>query len=89
MLERREDEYDKDRVTIEFKFGEVYSFIIRFGWGLFLHIASPQQDDLRLSGPPSNQDGGRGARTRNRRVPADLKADSLSTVPPIPHVLRN
>ncbi|GFO15554.1 hypothetical protein PoB_004205900 [Plakobranchus ocellatus] len=42
--------------------------------------ASPQQGDLRLSGPPSGQDAGGGARTRDRRVPADLRADSLATV---------
>ncbi|GFN74695.1 hypothetical protein PoB_000120100 [Plakobranchus ocellatus] len=46
---------------------------------------SPQQGNLRLSGPPSGQDAGGGARTRDRRVPADLRADSLATVPPTPH----
>ncbi|GFN95224.1 hypothetical protein PoB_002173000 [Plakobranchus ocellatus] len=50
----------------------------------FLYIASPQQGDLRLSGPPSGQGAGGGARTRNRKVPADLRADSLATVPPTP-----
>ncbi|GFO30512.1 hypothetical protein PoB_005701700 [Plakobranchus ocellatus] len=45
---------------------------------------SPQQGDLRLSGPPSGQGAGVGARTRGRRVPADLRADSLATVPPTP-----
>ncbi|GFN82549.1 hypothetical protein PoB_000905500 [Plakobranchus ocellatus] len=50
----------------------------------FLHIASPQQGDLRLSGPPSGQDAGGGARTRHRRVPLDLRADSLATVLPTP-----
>ncbi|GFN83382.1 hypothetical protein PoB_000988800 [Plakobranchus ocellatus] len=54
-------------------------FILRF-----LYIASPQQGDLRLSGPPSGQGAGGGARTRDRRVPADLRADSLATVPPTP-----
>ncbi|GFO17064.1 hypothetical protein PoB_004356900 [Plakobranchus ocellatus] len=44
----------------------------------------PQQGDLRLSGPPSSQDAGGGAQTRDRRVPADLRADSLGTVPPTP-----
>ncbi|GFN84031.1 hypothetical protein PoB_001053700 [Plakobranchus ocellatus] len=48
----------------------------------FLYIASPQQGDLRLSGPPSGQGAGSGARTRDRRVPADLKADSQATVLP-------
>ncbi|GFO00676.1 hypothetical protein PoB_002718100 [Plakobranchus ocellatus] len=31
--------------------------------------------------PPSGQGACGGTRTRDRRVPADLKADSLSTVP--------
>ncbi|GFO15991.1 hypothetical protein PoB_004249600 [Plakobranchus ocellatus] len=50
----------------------------------FLYKASPQQGDLRLSGPPSGQGAGGGARTRDRKVPADLRADSLATVPPTP-----
>ncbi|GFN78825.1 hypothetical protein PoB_000533100 [Plakobranchus ocellatus] len=48
------------------------------------YIASSQQGDLRLSAPPSGQDAGGGARTRDRRVPADLRADTLATVPPTP-----
>ncbi|GFN74799.1 hypothetical protein PoB_000130500 [Plakobranchus ocellatus] len=48
-------------------------------------FADPQQGDLRLSGPPFGQGTGGGARTRDRRVPADLRADSLVTVPPTPH----
>ncbi|GFN88539.1 hypothetical protein PoB_001504500, partial [Plakobranchus ocellatus] len=40
----------------------------------FFYIASPQQGDLRLLSPPSGQDAGGGARTRDRRVPADLRA---------------
>ncbi|GFO42298.1 hypothetical protein PoB_006880300 [Plakobranchus ocellatus] len=43
-----------------------------------------QQGDLRLLGPPSGQGAGSGARTRDRRIPADLRADSLTTVPPTP-----
>ncbi|GFO09953.1 hypothetical protein PoB_003645800 [Plakobranchus ocellatus] len=43
---------------------------------------SPQQGDLRFLGPSSGQGAGGKARTRNRRVPADLRADSLATVPP-------
>ncbi|GFN82734.1 hypothetical protein PoB_000924000 [Plakobranchus ocellatus] len=46
--------------------------------------ASPQQGDLRLSDPPSGQGAGGGARASNRRIPADLRADSLATVPPTP-----
>ncbi|GFN89541.1 hypothetical protein PoB_001604700 [Plakobranchus ocellatus] len=47
-------------------------------------LTSPQQGDHRLSGPPSGQGAGGGARTCDRRVPADLRADSLATVPPTP-----
>ncbi|GFO44412.1 endonuclease-reverse transcriptase [Plakobranchus ocellatus] len=52
--------------------------------GEFLYIASPQQGDLRLSGPPSGRGAGSGARTRDRMVPADLRADSQATVLPTP-----
>ncbi|GFO02648.1 hypothetical protein PoB_002915300 [Plakobranchus ocellatus] len=45
---------------------------------------SPQQGDLRLLGPPSVQGADGGARTRDRRVHADLRMDSLATVPPPP-----
>ncbi|GFO46569.1 hypothetical protein PoB_007307400 [Plakobranchus ocellatus] len=45
----------------------------------FVCIASPQQGDLKLSDLPSGQDAGGGTLTRDRRVPSDLKADSLST----------
>ncbi|GFN83717.1 hypothetical protein PoB_001022300 [Plakobranchus ocellatus] len=45
--------------------------------GLFLYIASPQQGDLRLSDPPSGQGAVGGARTRDRKVPEDLRTDSL------------
>ncbi|GFN89787.1 hypothetical protein PoB_001629300 [Plakobranchus ocellatus] len=49
--------------------------------------ANPQQGDLRLLGPPTGQGAGNGARTRDRRFPADLRADSLTTVPPTPDQL--
>ncbi|GFO50650.1 hypothetical protein PoB_007715500 [Plakobranchus ocellatus] len=49
-----------------------------------LEDPGPQQGDLRLSGPPSGQGAGGGARTRDRRVPADLRADSLATETPTP-----
>ncbi|GFO19010.1 hypothetical protein PoB_004551500 [Plakobranchus ocellatus] len=45
---------------------------------------SPQQGNLRLSGPPSDQGIGGGARTRGRWVPADLRGDSLASLPPTP-----
>ncbi|GFN82853.1 hypothetical protein PoB_000935900 [Plakobranchus ocellatus] len=50
----------------------------------FLYIASLQQGDLRLSGSLSGQGAGGGARPRVRRVPTDLRTDSLATVPPTP-----
>ncbi|GFO19022.1 hypothetical protein PoB_004552700 [Plakobranchus ocellatus] len=49
-----------------------------------LRTSDPQQGDLRLSGPPSGQGAGSGARTRDRRVPADLRANSQATVLPTP-----
>ncbi|GFN99999.1 hypothetical protein PoB_002650500 [Plakobranchus ocellatus] len=45
-------------------------------------MSSAQEGDLGLSGPPSGRDADGGARARDRRVPADLRADSLATVPP-------
>ncbi|GFO21646.1 hypothetical protein PoB_004815100 [Plakobranchus ocellatus] len=48
---------------------------------------NPQQGDLRLSGPPSGQGAGGGARTCDRRVPADLRAESQATVPPKPQII--
>ncbi|GFN97921.1 glucose dehydrogenase [Plakobranchus ocellatus] len=50
----------------------------------FLFSSSPQQCDLRPSGHPSGQGAGGGARTRDRMTPADIRADSLVTVPPTP-----
>ncbi|GFO01955.1 hypothetical protein PoB_002846000 [Plakobranchus ocellatus] len=41
----------------------------------------PQQGDLRLSGPPSGQDASGGARTRDGRVPIDLRAGWPASVP--------
>ncbi|GFN92265.1 hypothetical protein PoB_001877100 [Plakobranchus ocellatus] len=63
-------------VYIEFKIGGAMCFCddtARFRAAI---AASPQQGDLRLSGPPSGQGAGSGARTRDRMVPADLRADS-------------
>ncbi|GFO22614.1 hypothetical protein PoB_004911900 [Plakobranchus ocellatus] len=51
---------------------------------MFLMVSSPQQGDLWLSGPPSGQGTGGGVRTHDRRVPADLRMDSLANVPPMP-----
>ncbi|GFN83162.1 hypothetical protein PoB_000966800 [Plakobranchus ocellatus] len=49
---------------------------------VFSYIASPQQGDLRLSGPPSGRNVSGGARTRDRKIPAYRRADSLATVSP-------
>ncbi|GFN77316.1 hypothetical protein PoB_000382200 [Plakobranchus ocellatus] len=43
--------------------------------------------DLGLSGPPLGQGAGGVARFRDTRAPADLRADSLATVPPTPPVV--
>ncbi|GFO21806.1 hypothetical protein PoB_004831100 [Plakobranchus ocellatus] len=61
-----------------------HDFIFRISSPAVLDRASQQQGDLRLLAPLSGQGAGSGARTRNRRVPADLRADSLATVPPTP-----
>ncbi|GFN76968.1 hypothetical protein PoB_000347400 [Plakobranchus ocellatus] len=53
-----------------------------------LYIFSLQLGDFRLSGTPSGQGASDGVRTRERNVPADLRADWLSTVPRRPHALR-
>ncbi|GFO03131.1 hypothetical protein PoB_002963600 [Plakobranchus ocellatus] len=51
---------------------------------LLTHVASPQQRDLRLLDHLSDQRTGGGTRNCARRVPADLRADSLATVLPMP-----
>ncbi|GFN92036.1 hypothetical protein PoB_001854200 [Plakobranchus ocellatus] len=42
-----------------------------------------KKGDLRLSGPPPGQGAGSGPRTRDKRVPADLRADSPPTPLPL------
>ncbi|GFN98569.1 hypothetical protein PoB_002507500 [Plakobranchus ocellatus] len=54
----------------------------------FLHITSPQQCDLSLSGPPSGHGAGGDVWVSDRRDPADLRADSLATVPRTPRAQR-
>ncbi|GFN86753.1 hypothetical protein PoB_001325900, partial [Plakobranchus ocellatus] len=49
-----------------------------------LYIANPQQGDLRHLGPLSGQGADSGARTRDRSVCVDLRADSLTSVLPTP-----
>ncbi|GFO33452.1 hypothetical protein PoB_005995700 [Plakobranchus ocellatus] len=49
-------------------------FSVHFGWTSRHHRAEV------LSGSPSSQGADGGARTRDKRVPADLRADSLATV---------
>ncbi|GFO45762.1 hypothetical protein PoB_007226700, partial [Plakobranchus ocellatus] len=45
---------------------------------------SPEQSDFKLSGPLTGQGAIGGARTRGRRVPADLTARSPAIVSPTP-----
>ncbi|GFO46705.1 hypothetical protein PoB_007321000 [Plakobranchus ocellatus] len=45
---------------------------------------SLQQGDLKLSGAPSGQGACGESRTSHRRIPEDLRADLLSTVPLTP-----
>ncbi|GFO25304.1 hypothetical protein PoB_005180900 [Plakobranchus ocellatus] len=47
---------------------------------------SPQQIHLKLLGPPPRQGAGGEAQIRDRMVPADFRAGSLSTAPPTPTV---
>ncbi|GFN95820.1 hypothetical protein PoB_002232600 [Plakobranchus ocellatus] len=47
-------------------------------------VSSVMTMEKWLSGPPSGQGAGGGARSSDRMVPADLRADSLATVPPAP-----
>ncbi|GFN81134.1 hypothetical protein PoB_000764000 [Plakobranchus ocellatus] len=56
-------------------------------WDWILYIASPQQAYLRLPHLTSGQGAGSGARIRDRKVLAVLRADSLSTLPPTPRIL--
>ncbi|GFO46857.1 hypothetical protein PoB_007336200 [Plakobranchus ocellatus] len=49
-----------------------------------MYIASLQHHDLKFPSPPSGQGASGGVRIRDREVAADLRADSLSTVPPTP-----
>ncbi|GFO00471.1 hypothetical protein PoB_002697600 [Plakobranchus ocellatus] len=52
-------------------------------------IRSPLYHRPPISEPsstPSGQDAGGEARTHDRRIPADFKADSLATVPPTPNL---
>ncbi|GFO49858.1 hypothetical protein PoB_007636300 [Plakobranchus ocellatus] len=58
-------------------------------WCWLLCVATPQQGDFRFSGRPSGQGADGGTRTHDRMVPADLRADSLATVPPMPRSSSN
>ncbi|GFO10653.1 Cd109 antigen-like [Plakobranchus ocellatus] len=50
----------------------------------YIQLALKTTSRIKLSGPLLGQGICGGARTRDRRFPADLRADSLSTVPPTP-----
>ncbi|GFO46430.1 hypothetical protein PoB_007293500 [Plakobranchus ocellatus] len=52
----------------------------------FLCIACPQQGDNMLSGPLSGQGVSGGAQSHVKRVPADLRTNSLFTAPPMPQM---
>ncbi|GFN86253.1 hypothetical protein PoB_001275900 [Plakobranchus ocellatus] len=48
--------------------------------------SGPNQFIIASPCPPSTKWGtGGGARTRDRRIPVDIGADSLATLPPTPH----
>ncbi|GFO13838.1 disintegrin and metalloproteinase domain-containing protein [Plakobranchus ocellatus] len=51
-------------------------------------VQRPHQGDLRLSSPPSGQGAGGGAQTRDRRIPADVRANSLALCHRRPHSKR-
>ncbi|GFO03743.1 hypothetical protein PoB_003024800 [Plakobranchus ocellatus] len=52
-------------------------------WFVFVYSQSTK-GDLRLLSLPSGQGAGGGDRTCDRKVAAELRADSLATVPPTP-----
>ncbi|GFO00427.1 hypothetical protein PoB_002693200 [Plakobranchus ocellatus] len=56
----------------------------RSGIAWFVCKARPQQGDLRLSDPPSDQGASERAQTQHREVPEILVYVSLSTGPPTP-----
>ncbi|GFO34158.1 hypothetical protein PoB_006066300 [Plakobranchus ocellatus] len=59
----------------------ILDFYITDGTDWLLYTTRSSQ----LSGPPSGQGAGGGARTCDRRVLPNLRAYSLATVPPRPH----
>ncbi|GFO21368.1 hypothetical protein PoB_004787300 [Plakobranchus ocellatus] len=73
----------RTKVRFGFCIKPVHKKVIWFG--LVFGYSQSTTRDPRLSGPPSGQGAGGGARTRDRKVPADLRADSLATVPPTHH----
>ncbi|GFO09976.1 hypothetical protein PoB_003648100 [Plakobranchus ocellatus] len=59
------------------------SMSVKEGTGKSFEYQSPGSFQL-LSSPPLHQGAGGWARIRDRRVPADLRAHPLATVPPTP-----
>ncbi|GFO27592.1 hypothetical protein PoB_005409700 [Plakobranchus ocellatus] len=55
--------------------------------GMINSAVACHQDDLRVLSPPSDQGIDAGAPTRDSRIPAELMADSLLTVPPTPRTI--
>ncbi|GFN76908.1 hypothetical protein PoB_000341400 [Plakobranchus ocellatus] len=50
-------------------------------------VITRRSDPQHYPRPPSGQGASGGARARDKRVPADLKADSLATEPPTHHLV--
>ncbi|GFO17990.1 hypothetical protein PoB_004449500 [Plakobranchus ocellatus] len=68
---------------------EAKSEMMRAGNEVDLYVSSQSTTRLSQAFRPSVRPGaGGGARTRDRRVPVDLRADSLATVPPTPRSVR-
>ncbi|GFN79948.1 hypothetical protein PoB_000645400 [Plakobranchus ocellatus] len=75
--------FQKQGFSLECQSSLTWQVVFPFPRGLTL-TTIPQQGDLRLLGPPTDHGAGSRARTRDRWVPADLGADSQTTMPPTP-----
>ncbi|GFO26642.1 hypothetical protein PoB_005314700 [Plakobranchus ocellatus] len=88
MARPRKTKYSRNedkKIHPVFVFRKIINFLVVLGALPAALCDSPQQGDLRLLGPPSGRGADGGARTHDRRVLADLRADSQATVPPTPH----
>ncbi|GFO37760.1 hypothetical protein PoB_006426500 [Plakobranchus ocellatus] len=73
-------------------FYEVDQRLLIKGLGVFntlapIMVENSQHGDLMLLGHPSGQGAGDGARSCDRKVPEDLRADSLATVLSTPQTI--